>query len=183
MKKYHCIESNCNNIVKYSNRRCRYCAHKIENLNSKYFTGKTLKKYYCKCGNEICYKTWRYGNRTCQFCANKGKNHPFYSKHHTLKTKIKMSLAHGGTGIPYENNNYPEEYFRIRYWILKRDNYTCQLCFEYGNDVHHIDYNKQNCEEENLISLCTKCNIRANFNRDYWLAYFTYIEENKVCLQ
>ena len=45
-------------------------------------------------------------------------------------------------------------------------------------DIHHIDYNKQNCQKSNLITACQVCNIRANFNRDYWYAYFTYIMEH-----
>jgi len=39
--------------------------------------------------------------------------------------------------------------------------------------VHHIDYNKQNCKESNLITTCKSCNIKANKNRDYWEKFFT----------
>ena len=38
--------------------------------------------------------------------------------------------------------------------------------------VHHIDYNKKNCNENNLITLCLWCNIRANYNRKSWITYF-----------
>ena len=31
----------------------------------------------------------------------------------------------------------------------------------------------------NLISTCGKCNRKANYNRDYWFAYFTYVMENR----
>ena len=34
-----------------------------------------------------------------------------------------------------------------------------------------------NCQEDNLIVTCTKCNALANANRDYWYAYFTYLME------
>jgi len=44
-----------------------------------------------------------------------------------------------------------------------------------GNVIHHIDYNKLNCQSNNLICLCKKCNSKVNFNRDYWYAYFRYI--------
>ena len=56
--------------------------------------------------------------------------------------------------------------------IRERDNYICQLCSQYGNNVHHIDYNKKNCNPKNLITLCQKCNIKVNKNRDYWQNYF-----------
>jgi len=62
--------------------------------------------------------------------------------------------------------------------IRNRDNHECQNCgmteeehlIVWGrvSDVHHINYDKQNCKENNLITLCISCNIRANYNRDYW---------------
>ncbi len=57
--------------------------------------------------------------------------------------------------------------------IKKRDKYICQEC-EDKNDltIHHIDYNKKNCEESNLITLCRKCNTKANFGREDWMIYF-----------
>ena len=62
--------------------------------------------------------------------------------------------------------------------IRVRDNFICQLCgipeIECNRrlDIHHIDYNKMNCNEDNLISLCSNCNLKANFNREYWTVYF-----------
>ncbi len=101
-----------------------------------------------------------------------------------------ISLSHGGTGIPYENNKYPKIFYQLKEKIKKRDNYTCQNknCgvkqkdYYRALDVHHIDYDKQNCEEINLITLCNRCNIQVNFNRDYWFSYFTYVMEEKLCL-
>ena len=104
--------------------------------------------------------------------ANSGKNNGMYGKKMPLKSRIKESLSKGGTGIPYENNKYPVEFFQIRLKILKRDNYICQKCFEYGNEVHHIDYNKDNNKEDNLICLCHRCNCKVNKNRKYWKEYF-----------
>ena len=52
--------------------------------------------------------------------------------------------------------------------IRERDKYICQLCKGYGNVVHHIDYNKKNCNTNNLICLCVRCNSKVNFNRRYW---------------
>jgi len=90
---------------------------------------------------------------------------------HTNETKKRMSLSHGGTGIK-KDDDYPYEYFKIRNKILKRDNYICQLCLEYGNEVHHIDYDKDNNEEWNLCCSCIKCNRKVNYNREYWKNYF-----------
>jgi 5-methylcytosine-specific restriction endonuclease McrA len=64
----------------------------------------------------------------------------------------------------------------LRQAIRERDKYTCQVCGEKQGDyvfsVHHIDYNKLNCNQDNLITLCKKCHQKTNFNRNYWLKYF-----------
>jgi hypothetical protein len=47
--------------------------------------------------------------------------------------------------------------------IRKRDSYVCQLCGKNQKDlsealhIHHIDYNKLNCNSNNCISLCNSC--------------------------
>jgi hypothetical protein len=56
----------------------------------------------------------------------------------------------------------------IKGHIGRRDNYTCTLCQKYSKLVHHIDYNKDNLDESNLIILCHSCNSKVNFNRGYW---------------
>ena len=39
-------------------------------------------------------------------------------------------------------------------------------------DVHHIDYNKKNNKENNLLTLCRFCHTRTNFNRNTWIVWF-----------
>ena len=56
--------------------------------------------------------------------------------------------------------------------IRERDHYICQICNENGWIVHHIDYNKKNCNPDNLITLCSSCHTRTNHNRNFWIAYF-----------
>ena len=69
----------------------------------------------------------------------------------------------------------------LREATRQRDNYMCQECgihqdelegFNKKLDVHHIDYDKDNCEPSNLITLCRKCHTKTNVNRDYWEQYF-----------
>lgn len=61
--------------------------------------------------------------------------------------------------------------------IRERDVYTCQLCMlknEFcGFSVHHIDYNKNNNEIWNLITLCNSCHMKTNFNRENWKSWFS----------
>ena len=200
--KYYCID--CGKEIHwqtaiYGGHRCQSCAQKerLKNPenNPNFVDNRTNKQYFCiDCGDEICWITAINGGGRCPICygkihSKKMKGRKFTRKHrenlakarigfkYTKEAKRKLSLSHGGTGIPYEFNEYPEEYFKIRPKILKRDNYTCQLCNKYSNEVHHIDYDKENCDEDNLITLCHQCNMKVNTNRNYWYAYFTYIME------
>jgi len=167
-----CID--CKKVLKDSrNKRCQKCYLKImkgkNHPNYKHGEACQNKKHFCKdCGKKVC----DYIVIRCRSCSKKGKLNNLFGKHHTLKSRKKASLSKGGTGIPYEFNKYPEKFFKIRYWILKRDNHTCQKCNKYGNEIHHIDYDKENNKEDNLLVLCHKCNIRANYNRSYWINFY-----------
>lgn len=67
---------------------------------------------------------------------------------------------------------------KLKQEIRKRDNYVCRLCGledhsnftgnGYGLCVHHIDYDKLNNDESNLISLCNHCHGKTNYNREKW---------------
>jgi len=89
---------------------------------------------------------------------------------------------------PYGINWSPE----LKESIRKRDNYTCQNCGITEEEhlivmgkvltVHHIDYIKQNCNKDNLITVCLWCNFRANSNRDYWKKYYKKLICARVAL-
>jgi len=71
------------------------------------------------------------------------------------------------------NNPYSVDWTEtLRRSIRERDHYICQLCNQYGKEVHHIDYNKQNSNPDNLITLCHHCHLKTNQNRKYWEKYF-----------
>lgn len=103
------------------------------------------------------------------------------------ETKLKMSLAAKGKIHSWqlgEKNHfwqggksfelYPIDWTdKLKITIRERDKYTCQICIEYGSAVHHIDYNKNNCNPENLITLCHSCHCKTNFNRKKWIDYFS----------
>lgn len=78
---------------------------------------------------------------------------------------------------------YPKMFdFNLKLKIRARDGFVCCLCgrteeeerreFNRALCVNHIDYNKKNCSEENLNTLCLRCNIKTGRNREKWIAYF-----------
>jgi len=105
----------------------------------------------------------------------------FKGKKHSEETKTRLSLYRGELASGWlggiTNNPYPYEFNReLKERIRKRDDYTCQLCgaLQAGRalDVHHIDYNKGNIRDDNLISLCYTCNPKVNKDRDFWQLFF-----------
>jgi hypothetical protein len=68
---------------------------------------------------------------------------------------------------------------KLKERVRERDGRVCQLCGISENEnmrrlsIHHIDYNKENCSESNLISLCVVCHGKVNFNRNRYTQFFT----------
>lgn len=61
-----------------------------------------------------------------------------------------------------KENISKEEWKKLRFIILKRDNYTCQYCCfraEKWQIVHHIDGNPNNNADKNLETICPMCNL------------------------
>lgn len=170
-----------NHAQYYGTIRCKSCAVKFLFKNPKnhprFITGETLKKHYCSCGEEITYTTSFHGKGFCASCAMK-------QRVFTKEWRENISKVTKGKNNPNFKNWISKEPYSIE-WninlknvIRKRDNYECQNCSMTEEEhlivlgtvlhIHHIDYNKKNCKEDNLISLCQSCNSRANFNRSYW---------------
>lgn len=162
----------CGEHITYEAVRCMSCASKeriknidfTRNTNPNYKKGKWSDKLNkCSdCGKIIDPRAIR-----CVECYQKynvGEHNPAY--------------IHGEGNAPYPNKFNDN----LKEFIRKRDNYSCQNCnmteeehiIVLGQNlhVHHIDYNKQNCKKENLITLCHQCNLRANYNRDYWYNFY-----------
>lgn len=63
--------------------------------------------------------------------------------------------------------------------IKQRDGYRCMNsnCWKTSKrlSIHHIDYIKKNCNPNNLITLCTSCNSRANKDREWHTAWYQAI--------
>ena len=186
--------TDCKKEVSKGHKRCNKCYRKfnIGKNHTSYIKGKPK---CINCGKLLT----NYDAKRCHKHANlvsnklrlktrrsyKEENNPFYGKKHTRKTKKLISLAQIGekshtfnnwsSREPY-NKEWSEE---LRETIRKRDHYKCQLCHKRGKPVHHIDYNKQNCKENNLITLCIKCNSKVNFNRNYYKKHFKNVIKSR----
>ena len=113
-----------------------------------------------------------------------GENNPFYGKFHTKEWSKEQSIRKGGTGNPGEYTEYGEEFtYKLKEFIRVRDNRTCQECglLEIDNnkgkklEVHHIDFDKENNNEDNLISLCKGCHTATLSNKEYWISKYTKV--------
>jgi len=175
----HCLD--CGKLLsEYYVKRCRKCAGiqhglKIQGKNHPgYIDGRTNTKHYCiDCGNEV---KNIYAIR-CLECLGKfniGEHNPNWKK-----------------GVSFEPYSY-EFNQELKEQIRERDSWKCKNCGMTEEEhlivigrvltIHHIDYNKQNCQKNNLITLCLWCNSRANHNKDYWKNYYQtkIIEIKKV---
>lgn len=121
----------------------------------------------------------------------KGIKPPTHNQPHSKEAKTKMSIARigkmrgelsphwkGGTS----NDSYSYDWTKtLKRSIRERDNYVCRICCalqgDIALDVHHIDYNKENCSPENLITLCHSCHMKTNAKskHTYWIDYFNKI--------
>jgi len=169
---------------------CQNCGEEFEKCGKQINNDKC---YFCsvKCSNSFPKKIKQI-NQTKQNRYKQQKQNSGYA--FTLKARRRMSVGQKGKpiwnkgkfgeampnwqgGISFEP--YTAEFNNgLKLQIRKRDNYTCQECGKTEKQlkrklsIHHIDYNKKNNDENNLISLCSKCHGKTNFKRKDWTTYF-----------
>jgi len=189
--KYHCKD--CGKQIHwctalYRGGRCKSCARVYQyatkpetnhffglkgKLNPSWKGGEEVRKRFCiDCNKELNRMAYQEGNKRCKHCARiaqykNPENHP--------------NWLGGLSRLPYT----VEFNASLKESIRDRDGHKCQNCgkteeqeikdYNKALAIHHIDYNKENCQNTNLISLCCECNTKANKNRDYWFAFFTEI--------
>ena len=175
-------------IYRQDAKRCKSCARvhqyatrpetnpmfgKVGKLHPRFNGGEEVRKRFCiDCHEELNHTACYDNNKRCKSCARKEEykdptNHPQWLN-----------------GLSYEP--YSREFTEsLKASIRDRDNHKCQHCGKSEAEelkelnkvlsIHHINYNKKDCIDTNLITLCSRCNTLANANRDYWFAYFTEI--------
>lgn len=106
-----------------------------------------------------CHDEWRQKNYFGDKCSNwqGGKSFEEYCSE-WQDSEYKADIRKRDKGMCL-NLECPE-FSSPHYWMPEKIN------------IHHVNYNKKDCRPKNLISLCHRCNPRANFNRGKWQQYF-----------
>ena len=166
--------------------RCPYCSGKAKKtigfireefknggytlLSRKYINVHNKLNYACPLNHKhsITWAAWNQGKRcpTCKVIRLSGENSPHWK---------------GGISCkPYCDAWADKEYKES---IKERDGNKClnPTCGGMSSrlSVHHIDYNKKNCEPKNLITLCPSCNSRGNIDRKWHTAWYQAIMNNR----
>jgi hypothetical protein len=167
----------------------------------------------CNAERAIRYDSYNKNEGLCMKCANSkiqlsdktlkkmskatsGENNPNYGKHHTEKTKQKISATKqeifiddwvGYSELRYDIKFNTKLKKQVRALTNNCDFLTGKhkkICNN-GNelDVHHIDYNKNNSDITNLIPLSKSNHARTNTNRAFWTKLFTNMQQTKYLLE
>ena len=127
------------------------------------------------------------------------KNNPtcyWLGKHRPKETNDKISKSHKGKKKPWKSRDMKGEKninwrggiqyepYGIEFNEERKEkirNKFGRKCFEcnitedklgYKLSIHHIDYDKKNNSEDNLIPLCNSCHMKTGFKRKDWENYF-----------
>lgn len=70
-------------------------------------------------------------------------------------------------GEVFRKEEYPEDWEEIARKVKERAGWRCELCGVPSGPgqiltVHHLDRNKKNNSEDNLIALCQRCHLRLH---------------------
>lgn len=141
-------------------------------LSTKYKNNRSKLKFRCL-KNHIYESTWDYFQRgsRCPICAivnSSGPNCHFW----------KGGIAYE----PYCSTWMDEEFINF---IKERDgkkclNPSCNGTNPFNVVRHHIDYNKNNCDPINIITICQSCNSTANGSREWYKSWYEAIMNRRI---
>jgi len=164
----------------YANNKLQYIEKDLSLLYN-FINGKIEKKEIIEEIEKIIFE-----NILKEYKDEGGNAEGFYNQHKKLlNSDNKKTIVFLKT---FQLNNlkelkkktkYPDIFYseELRKTILIEQNSKCFLC---GKDIsnlwphlHHVDYEKTNCERKNLVFLCSRCHGKTNSNRKFWKKYLT----------
>jgi hypothetical protein len=129
------------------------------------------------------HQTDKWLNVICDWCGNKFHKSPYHICNLNFCDAKCLgnwcSVNKRGNKNPNWKNGLSNEPYGLEFTskmkevIKYRDNYKCRMCKSDNHlVVHHIDYNKYNNEERNLITLCKSCHGKTNGHREIFMRLF-----------
>jgi len=112
-----------------------------------------------------------------------GENHHYYGKRFSDEHRRRLSEAHKGVQAKDKNPAWrggvtsQNRLDRVKFSetlgkeVMERDNYTCQICDQYGGNLHadHIkgwsEYPELRFNPDNCRTLCVACHYYITFKR------------------
>jgi hypothetical protein len=180
----------------YGKRHTAETKRKIGLASKSRPSGKKGKKLSAETKKKISLNHADVSGKNNPHYGKRGKLSHWYKKKHKVETIKKMAECKLGENNPSWIDGrsylpYPQEFNeKLRNRIRKRDNYKCKNCgmekkahikkYRRNLEIHHIDYDSQNCEEKNLITLCKDCNLKANKKREFWKKYYQRLIKVKL---
>lgn len=156
---------------------CSYCGKESEKTLSK-FNGESKRSSNHYCSRE-CFNKWRSENIRGEKCHTFGKKWDNETRKKLSTTRLKIAKY----GPDHPSWKGGDEIYPLKFDVLLKRKvrklylFTCQCCGKNGYDIHHIDYDKNNCSLDNLIVLCRSCHASTGGNRSFWTSHFKYLKQ------
>jgi 5-methylcytosine-specific restriction endonuclease McrA len=140
--------------------------NKVEQRRSDRVFGRFNQSEAVKAARERgCYDTEVYrrthDGRRWRGADHSGPNNGFFGRRHAAVTRERLSISAKERGIAGSGRYGDEWTAELRERVIERDGRRCRLCGKPGPvlQVHHIDGDRRNSAESNLLTLCAACHL------------------------
>ncbi len=162
----NCLE--CGTNIEHIRWKQKFCSAKCRNKFNNEINAEKIREYYQKKIKPYKKKP-KERKRNCKFCNKEftyTRSHKLYCNKECASEFYKDRWRAMSKGIIIRTNNKLANFYKLRFEIFKRDNFSCQYC---GRNVKedkiklHIDhiYPKKKgglFVSDNLTTSCEECN-------------------------